>query len=218
MYYIYDMRKHLCHFFISLCMGIMLVGCRSAVPIDEVVYEDRQGWVGIRPFPYFVRLICHPKLMTESEFETILSGLRIQDSSSSELGMSNSEPAQSVFTEKQIAWLAPKMVQSLVQAIEEDSVLFRIYDDELNPRHKTEGIFYASEEGYHITLTHYRVPVDKMSEDIPRGSILAKKWRLLFSPQRAILQEQNLNQFFVYEPDFHLGMIHLSPSIIFSLS
>ena len=195
----------------------MLFGCQSVVPIDEVVYEDQQGWVGIRPFPSFVRFICHPKLMTESEFGVILSGLHIQEFPSLTLSKIDPVSTHPVFTEKQIAWLAPKLAQSLVRTIEENYVLFRIYEQETGPRQETEGIFYASQQGYHVTLTHYRVPVNPAAEN-KKSFTQTKNWRLFFSPQRALWQEQDFGLFFAYEPDSNLGMIHLQPMIIFRLS
>lgn len=201
----------------SLFLGLLLFGCQSAVPLEEVVYEDRHGWVGIHPFSYFVQLICHPIRIAEWEIANVLAGLRIQEFPSSDLALPDSQMTQPVFTEKQIAYLAPKIKQSLIQAIEEDYVLFRIYDDQAGRRYKTEGIFYVSEVAYHITLTHYRVPVNAGSLP-PQGSPPANNWQVLFHPQQAILPEEQLYQFFVYEPDFHLGLIHLNPSAIWQMS
>lgn len=197
----------------ALLVGIIfLTNCTSTTRPDVVLHESPEGGVFLERLPDRVVQATHPIKLDSTVVSRVLRGVHVTGAKTASQALFGEETSGRVFSEEDIAFLAPLISSALSQARSDQQVRFRLVHLSDPLRHPerggagigsssppstgpqtetTAGTLYAHGLSLHITLTEYghrAVRPDTISGPnryYPDATGLAHR-KVRFSPRSAL--------------------------------
>lgn len=122
-------------------IGAYSAGCVSAAGPEIIVYDSHQGRVYLETLPDKSLQAAHPITLPTATVAQVLRGVQVVGDKSALEGLFDNKPkATRVFTEEEVAFLAPPLIKALAQATPSQQVGFRV-------SHLVSPIAYQEREG-----------------------------------------------------------------------
>jgi uncharacterized coiled-coil protein SlyX len=197
----------------ALLVGIIfLTNCASTTRPDLVLHEGPEGGVFLERLPDRAVQATHPIKLDSTVVSRVLGGVHVTGAKTAAQALFGEETSGRVFSEEDIAFLAPLISSALSQARSDQQVRFRLVHLSNPLRHPerggagigsssppstgpqtetTAGTLYAHGLSLHITLTEYghrAVRPDTISGPnryYPDATGLAQR-KVRFSPRSAL--------------------------------
>jgi uncharacterized coiled-coil protein SlyX len=197
----------------ALLVGIIfLTNCASATRPDVILHEGPEGGVFLERLPDRAVQATHPIKLDSTVVSRVLRGVHVTGAKTAAQALFGEETSGRVFSEEDIAFLAPLISSALSQAGSQQQVRFRLVHLSNPLRHPerggagigsssppstgpqtetTAGTLYAHGLSLHMTLTEYdhrAVRPDTISGPnryYPDATGLAQR-KVRFSPQSAL--------------------------------
>lgn len=157
--------------------GLSMSGCATSPDVDVMIEETPQGAVYLERLPDRSVQAAHPITLAPETLARVLRGVMVRDERVALSSLLNDQPRTTrVFSEEDIAFLAPLLSTALSRSAPDQQVGFRIvahgspsYSTRagagvgssepplaLSPREVTAGTLFAHGLSLHLTLTQYR--------------------------------------------------------------
>jgi hypothetical protein len=200
----------------ALAWGLLAVGCTTGSRVDLLVRDTAQGTVYLDRLPDRQFQASHPIRLDQTLIARSLQGMMIREETGLLRALASSrKPTAPVFSETEIAFLAPAIAEGLKQAASDQQVGFRLLQasdggyreragaavgsSEPPLRHSfpetTSGQVFAYGRSLYIYLTEYRQrrdepdTVNMPNRRLPEPSGLLNR-QVLFVPAEALRSDQ----------------------------
>lgn len=125
----------------ALLTGLFSAGCVSAAGPEIIVYDSQHGRVYLEALPDKALQAAHPITLPATTIAQVLRGVQVVGDKSTVEGLFDGKPKPTrVFTDEEVAFLAPPLIKALAQAGPSQQVGFRV-------SHLVSPIAYQEREG-----------------------------------------------------------------------
>lgn len=191
--------------FLALTLASTFLVSACVVPHvpSRVIYEDPTNFVRLEPDPNVLEdrpetKHSHPVAIGEEQLAEILKRFKVREHRNAlQRRISGEAPLESVFQEKEIALLAPRLSEALGKAEPHERITFYLsYPQTSIKREITSGGLYVRGEHLHFILGNYRIiygiPAYGMVYDrrYPTMPTAAKGFDLYFEPADAVVKQK----------------------------
>jgi hypothetical protein len=192
-------------------LALLLAGCSTGPEVDLTLHDSDRGTITLERIPDRNFQAAHPVKLAPGTLNRVLRGILVRD----EHGLlknliAGKAETYRVFSDDEVAYLAPLLVDGLTRAAADQQVGFKIpqtggptYSERtgaavgssepplrLAPKEITSGFLYAYGRSLYVTITQYRYrpePVDTINmpnRRIPDETGLVDR-KILFTPETA---------------------------------
>ncbi len=175
--------------------------CSWAPEIQTLIHTDAEGTIALETFSNFTIKPQHPHIFPEALIKQILQGItQIQERGVlQELLISTPKPSQ-VFTQADIDFLTPHLVEAISKATPEEIITFRGLRNTREQKPLSGKVAIFSPTIFFLTLQNSRNYMGNASKTSSSTEKLLKKTRLSFSQTQSILQGKDRNAFIKISP------------------
>ncbi len=143
----------------GLVLGLICVvqlGCSSLGGHGSKIHQSSQGAVYLDEASDWSFEAGHPTVVDPATIAAALRGVAIEViPSMSQRGSTGMMKSARVFSDEDVAFLAPLLAQGLLHAKPEHLVVFRVNQPTPSGTEPTSGILYVQKGSLYLTLTHY---------------------------------------------------------------
>lgn len=137
-------------------IGVMSIGCSSLGGPGSKIHQSSQGAVYLEEASDWSFEAGHPTVIDPATIAAALRGVVIEGiPSMSQRGSTGMMKPSRVFSDEDVAFLAPLLAQGLLHAKPEHLVVFRVNQPTPSGAGPTSGILYVQKGSLYLTLTHY---------------------------------------------------------------
>lgn len=194
-----------------LGLALLLTGCSTGPELDFTLHESDRGTITLERIADRSFQAAHPIRLTPDTVTRVLRGILVKE----EMGLLQNflvgkSETQRAFSDDEVAYLAPLLVDGLARAAADQQVGFKIsqtgspsYSErtgaglgssepplQLAPKEITSGVLYAYGQSLYVTITQYRYRPERpdtygmANRRLPDETGLAHK-KILFRPETA---------------------------------
>lgn len=138
---------------VTLGLALMVLGCSGTSPQRVASQVAPQGKVYLQEIPDWSFEASHPETLAPEILASVLRGVHADDSES--LSVGGGRPMR-VFSDEDVAFLAPLLAQQLSQAQPEHVVAFELSSSAGSGSAPTAGNLYLQRGALYLTLTDYQ--------------------------------------------------------------
>lgn len=195
----------------SLGLALLLTGCSTGPELDLTLHDSDRGTITLERISDRSFQAAHPITLPPDTLTRVLRGILVRE----ELGlvqnlMAGKSEIRRVFSDDEVAYLAPLLADGLTRAASDQQVGFKIpqtggpaYSErvgaglgssepplQLAPKEITSGFLYAYGRSLYVTITQYRYrperadTINMANRRLPDETGLAHQ-TILFAPESA---------------------------------
>ncbi len=184
--------RHSALYVILISMGCSIASCLTVPRVKTPLFEGSQGAIALQVFAEPEKRAQHPVALEPHIIRGVLEGLYVQDTQSLlESALTNNNSPIQAFTETEIQFLVPHVIDGLAKATSEEEVVFRIHTRHPQNTLYTTGALYYADETLHVIVHGYheaskRPPLlSRPSNSFSRP----KMWNMSFQPIGALTSD-----------------------------
>lgn len=145
------------------------LGCGTGPDLHRMIRETPQGAVFLERIPDHSFQAAHPIKLEPSLIARVLRGVYVQEKSAPQSVFTPQPKPVRAFSDEDVEFLTPLIVTALAEAAWGQRVGFRVVHDPADPASNpslartevTAGILFAYGLSLHVTLSHYRHPLER---------------------------------------------------------
>ena len=180
---------------------LLTIQCSWTPEVETLIHNSQQGRVVLQTSSTLHIPPKHPQALSASLIRRILGGI----SKAQEMGilqelLLSSSAELPVFSQAQIEFLTPQLVEAFSQVTPEELIVFRAVGDKEGESQVRGTVAVFSPTVFFFTLENHKNDHGN-SKKIPSSSRnLQKKTTLMFSKKEAVLQQKDAQRFMTVSP------------------
>ncbi len=202
--------RHSALYVILISMGCSMASCLTVPRVKTPLFEGPQGAIALQVFAEPEKRAQHPVALEPYIIRGVLKGLYVQDTQSLlESALTNNNSPIQAFTETEIQFLVPHVIDGLAKATPEEEIVFQVHSRQSQKTQYTTGALYYVDTTIHVIIRGYH-ETSKRSPLLSRPSTSfsrPKMWNMSFQPI-GVLTSDNLEAASQTSFPFHFA-IHL---------
>jgi len=201
---------------IATCL-LLTIQCSWTPEVETLVHNSQQGRIVLQTSSTLHIPPKHPHAISASLIKQILGGI----SKTEEMGILQElffspSTQRPVFSQAQIEFLTPQLVEAFSQATPEELIVFRAVEDEKGGIRVKGTVAMFSPAIFFLTLQNLKSHPGNSAKIASSSRNLQKKATLIFSKKDAVLQRKDAERFMTVSPKYSWIAINyaaLSPAI-----
>ncbi len=138
-------------------IGVGPLGCSSLGGPGTKIHQSSQGTVYLEEASDWSFEAGHPTVIDPATIAATLRGVVIEAPTAvSHRGSGGATKPARVFSDEDVAFLAPLLAQGLLHAKPEHLVVFRVHQPTSSGAEPTSGVLYVQKGSLYLALTHYQ--------------------------------------------------------------
>ena len=176
---------------------LFIVQCTWTPEVQTIIHNDAQGIVSLITSSKFHVPPQHPHILSQSLVKQVLRDISQSQERGilQELFISDLQPSP-VFSEAQIEFLTPHLVDAFSKATPEEFIMFRYQGTEHETDQISGNMAVFSPNTFFLTLEH----LGKSAKRKSSSQYLQKHTRLMFAHKKAMLQSDDIHHFIKTSP------------------
>ena len=206
--------RHSALYVILISMGCSIASCLTVPRVKTPLLEGPQGATALQVFAEPKKRAQHPVALEPHIIRGVLKGLYVQETQTvlESTLITNNPPAQA-FTEREVQFLVPHLIDGLAKATPEEEIVFRLHSSQSQKTVYTTGALYYADGTIHVTIRGYH-KASKRSPLLSRPSnsfSRPKMWNMSYQPNRALTtdsQDTASQAFFPFHFAINLDLLN----------
>ena len=184
--------RHSALYVILISIGCVIAGCLAVPRVKTPLFEGPQGAIALQVFAEPKKRAQHPVSVEPHLIRGVLKGLYVQETQTSlESALITNNPLAQAFTEREIHFLTPHLIDGLAKATPEEEIVFRLHSRQSQKTLYTTGALYYADATIHVIIHGYHT-ASQRSPLLSRPSnsfSRPKMWKMAFLLNRALTSD-----------------------------
>ena len=163
----------------------ILSGCSSVPQVETLIHESPKGQVILKTFTESVPQTSHPATLDSALIKECLRGFRVQEEKELLATLVTGEgPTRSIFSEPEIQFLTPFILEALAKATPEEYVWFKVAQRHQSKSLVTSGTLFFVDKLLHVGLQEFQSDTrrERLSSKASVSPTRIRHWTLDFYP------------------------------------